>query len=99
MGAAAAGAPPGGGAARRGVRRRALAGSQGRRLLRLRLPPVAGRRRGRRAAACGVRQDHLPVLAQAGENGSCAWASVLSYPSIGRGRCFRSVRVVVVCRR
>lgn len=64
--APAAGAARGDHAAR-GRRRRALAAAAGRRGLRLRLPAVARRRGLRRAPAARVREDHLPVLAQAGE--------------------------------
>lgn len=78
VGEAAAGAALRRGAARRGVRRRAVAGAEGRRLLRLRVPPVAGGRRRRRASAGGVRQDHLPLLAQAGEDGSCGLSCSLA---------------------
>lgn len=90
VGAAAAGADVRGGAARGGVRGRALARAEGRGLLRLRVPAVAGRCRRRRAAARGVRQDHLPVLAQAGEEKGgggmpfCCFAKS-SYPSIDGG--------------
>jgi len=62
---AAAGAALRRGSARRGVRLRAVAGAEGRGLLRLRVPPVARGSRRRRAAAGGVRQDHLPLIAQA----------------------------------
>jgi hypothetical protein len=72
VGEAAAGAALRRGAARRGVRLRAVAGAEGRGLLRLRVPPVARGRRRRRAAAGGVRQDHLPLIAQAGEDGGAA---------------------------
>lgn len=64
--AAAAGAAHGDHAAR-GRRRRAVAAAAGRGGLRLRLPPVEGRRGVRRAAAAGVRADHVPFLAEAGE--------------------------------
>jgi hypothetical protein len=42
-----------------------VAGAEGRGLLRLRVPPVARRRRRRGAPAGGVGEDHLPILAQA----------------------------------
>lgn len=66
MGRAAAGARGGGGAARGGVGGRAVARAEGPRVVRVRLPPVARGRGGRRAAAPRVRQNHLPVIAQAG---------------------------------
>ena len=86
MGEAAAGAALRRGAARRGVRRRAVAGAEGRHLLRLRVPPVAGGRCSRRASAGGVRQDHLPLLAQAGEDGSCGLSCSLAHRSVERLR-------------
>jgi hypothetical protein len=69
VGEAAAGAALGGGTARGGVWLRAVAGAEGRRLLRLRVPPVARRLRRRRTPAGGVGEDHLPFFAQAGEDG------------------------------
>jgi len=79
VGEASAGAALRRGAARRGVRRRAVAGAEGRRLMRLRVPPVEGGRRRCRAPAGGVRQDHLPLIAQAGEDGSCGLSCSLAH--------------------
>jgi len=64
--APAPGAAHGDRAARR-RRRRAVAAAAGRGGLRLRVPAVAGRRVLGGAAAARGREDHLPVVAQAGE--------------------------------
>lgn len=83
MGAPAAGAARRGAAARGGVRRGAVAGAEGRGIVRLRLQAVARRRRHGRPPAARVREDHLPGLAEAGEEhsgvaelGSLAWVWV-----------------------
>lgn len=56
--------------AARGGRLREVAAPARRGGLRQRLPPVARRRRRRRAAAARVREDHVPLLIEAGDDRS-----------------------------